>query len=82
MARRALLAKRNPGSLFRTTVNMSRSLSLEAANDNALGRPVVVSIPRPDGVQLSILADIFAGLLVDHPVAANDNAPARRRQDR
>ena len=60
---------------------MSRSFPVDVANDNALGRPVVVSIPRPDGVQMSILADIFAGLLIEHPVAANDNATARRRRD-
>lgn len=61
---------------------MSRSFPLQIANDNALGRTVVVNISRPDGAQLSILADIFAGLLVENPVAANDNAPARRRRDR
>jgi hypothetical protein len=61
---------------------MSRSFPLEVANDNALGRTVVVAIPRPGEAQLSLLADIFAGLLIDHPVADNDNAPARRRRDR
>jgi hypothetical protein len=61
---------------------MSGISLVQAANDNSLGRTVLVSIPEPDEMQLSVLADIFAGLLVQHPVADNDNAPVRRRRDR
>ncbi len=61
---------------------MSGISLVRADNDNGLGRTVLVSIPEPDEMQLSVLADIFAGLLAHHPVADNDNASLRRRRDR
>ncbi|MEN5169474.1 hypothetical protein ABE444_07905 [Brevundimonas pondensis] len=61
---------------------MSGISLVQAANDNGLGRPVFVSIPEPDEMQMSVLADIFAGLLVHDLVADNDNAPVRSRRGR
>nr|WP_313518801.1 hypothetical protein [Brevundimonas diminuta] len=61
---------------------MSGISLVQAANDNGLDRPVLVNIPEPDDMQMSVLADIFAGLLVQNPVADNDNAPVQSRRGR
>ena len=61
---------------------MARSYLLKAANDNSLGRTVVVNIPELDDTQMSVLADIFAGLLSESPAAANDNQPTPLKRDR
>lgn len=51
-----------------------------AANDNDLGRSVIVHMSKPSDNQISILAELFCVLLDEKLQAANDNdAPLTQR---
>lgn len=59
---------------------MDRSYIVKAANDNELSRNVVVYMPDVVARNLGTLADIFAGLMNDPLIAANDNQAARAQK--
>lgn len=56
------------------------AIALQAANDNDLGRDVVIHMPEPSKEQMAVLADIFTALFDEAPDAANDNGPVLTQQ--
>lgn len=56
------------------------SCVVKAANDNELGRTVVVHMSEPTDDQISLLAEIFCGVLDGNLLAANDNEAAQTQR--